>query len=73
MDAASIAVPSHDHYAIVIFGSKADDHAQLGRIEEMEQVVEALLAKDIAPADVAKIVGGNHMRVFKAVSAAASA
>ena len=37
------------------------------------KVVEAVLAKDIAPADVAKIVGGNHMRVFKAVSAAASA
>jgi membrane dipeptidase len=36
------------------------------------KLVEALLAKNIAPADVAKIVGGNHMRVFKEVAAAAA-
>lgn len=36
------------------------------------KVVESLLAKGLSVSDVAKIVGGNHARVFKAVAAAAA-
>jgi membrane dipeptidase len=37
------------------------------------KLVEALLAKRLAPADVAMIVGGNHQRIFNAVAVAAAA
>ena len=41
------------------------------RYTKYPALVQALLAKGLSPAEVAKIAGGNHARVFAAVAAAA--
>lgn len=57
---------SADHYVVITFCSKADDQAESGRIEQIEQVVDELLQSEeisfLRPANITAPRFGEHRR-----------